>query len=56
MPHSTGPQTSFNVISPRKPEERGPTGVRVGMTKEEKGLPNLDISSDGLGMLLYYSM
>ena len=52
MPHSTDPQASFNVISPRKLEKRGLTGLRVGMMKEEKVLPNLDISNDGLGMLL----
>lgn len=53
------PQTSFNVIPPRKPEKRRLTDLRVGMMKEEKVLPNLEISNDGLGVLLatgYYNL
>lgn len=53
------PQTSFNVISPRKPEKRSVTDLRVGLMREEKVLPNLDISNDGLGVLLatgYYNL
>lgn len=31
----TDPQTSFNVISPRKPENRDLTGLGIGITKED---------------------
>jgi len=55
MSHSKDPEIFFNVISPRKPKRRGLTGLRVGVMKEEKVLPNLDVRNDGLATGCYNS-